>query len=421
MTTLAEAILSHAAGRAVGPGDLVVVEVDRVMVVDSVAVDVIRTLEETLKAEVRHPERAVFVMDHTAPACNLATANQHARIRRFVSQTGVRFYEVGSGIGHQLMLEEELVGPGQIAIGSDSHATTYGALAAFGTGMGATDAALALATGRVWLRVPETIRVDVRGRFRPGVTAKDAVLELARRLRAEGAAYKAMEFHGLEEWSFDSRVVLPNMAIEMGAKAGLVHPDGFLARSFQVPDWLRASPDAAYEARLELDLDRLEPLVSPPPRIDGARPARELGEVGVDVVFLGSCTNGRLEDLELAAGLLAGRRVAGGVRFLVVPASRQVLEAAQANGTLATLLEAGAILGTPGCGPCMGRHMGVLGEGEVCLSTANRNYVGRMGSPQARIYLGSPAVAAASALTGRITDPRDVWPEPVPTLDRGGA
>lgn len=410
MTTLAEAILSHAAGRPVRPGELIVVEVDRVMIVDSVAGSVIRTLRETLRARVAHPERAVFVMDHTAPACNLATANQHVLIRRFVREEGVHFYDIGAGIGHQILLEERLVLPGQIAIASDSHATTYGAVAAFGTGMGATDAALALATGRVWLRVPETIRVDLRGRLRPPVTAKDALLALAARLGADGASYKVLEFHGLEGWSFDSRVVLPNMAIEMGAKAGLVPPDDALRQHYEVPSWLSSGPGASYEAVFDLDLDRLPPLVAPPPRMDGAVPANELSTIRVDTIFLGSCTNGRLEDLEVAARLLAGQRVAPGVRFLVVPASRRVLEAAERQGTLAALLEAGAVLGTPGCGPCMGRHMGVLGEGEVCLSTANRNYVGRMGSPEAHIYLASPAVAAASALTGRITDPREVWP-----------
>lgn len=412
MTTLAEAILAHAAGHPVRPGDLVVVEVDRVMIVDSVAGSVIRTLRETLKAGVAHPERAVFVMDHTAPACNLATANQHVLIRRFVREEGIRhFYEIGSGIGHQLMLEEGLVLPGQIAIASDSHATTYGAVAAFGTGVGATDAALALATGKVWLRVPESIRVQLKGRLHPPVTAKDVLLALAARLGGDGASYRVLEFHGLEGWSFDARVVLPNMAIEMGAKAGLVEPDAFLRRHYDVPDWLGSTPEATYEAALDLDLDALQPLVALPPRVDGAVPAAELATIGVDTIFLGSCTNGRLEDLELAARLLAGRTVARGVRLLVVPASRRVLEAAERRGLLATLLQAGAVLGTPGCGPCMGRHLGVLGEGEVCLSTANRNYVGRMGSPEARIYLASPAVAAASALTGRITDPREVWPQ----------
>lgn len=413
MGTLVEAILSRAAGREVRAGDLVVVEVDRILVVDSVAGDVIRTLRETLGSRVRHPERAVVVMDHAAPACNLATATEHARIRRFVREEGIRhFYEIGAGIGHQIMLDERLVLPGQVAIGSDSHATTYGAVAALGTGMGATDVALALATGRVWLRVPATIKVEMSGRLRPPVSAKDAVLALARELGAEGASYRALEYHGLEGWSFDSRVVLPNMAVEMGAKAGLVHPDQLLREAYPVPPWLRSSPDAAYESVVQLDLDALEPLVAPPPRVDGAVPVKEAGAAPVDVVFLGSCTGGRLEDLQVAARILRGRRVAPGVRLLVVPASRSVLQAAQQDGTLSALLQAGAVLGPPGCGPCMGRHLGVLAEGELCLSTANRNYVGRMGSPEARIYLGSPAVAAASALSGRITDPRELGPPP---------
>lgn len=405
--TLAEAILSHAAGRRVRPGDLVVVPVDFAMAVDSIAPSVISVLREELGARVRDPERVAIFIDHVAPAANVATADAQVSIRRFAAEEGIsRLYDVGRGVCHQVMIEERLVAPGQIVLGSDSHSTSYGAVGAFGTGMGASDIALAWASGRTWLRVPETIRIRARGRFAPGVGAKDLTLHVARTIGNEGARYAAVEYQGVDELPLADRQTLACMTTEVGAKVGLVPPSGEVARLFPVPDWLVVDPEAPCRQEVTVDLNSLPPLVAVPPSVDTVVEARELGDVKVDAVFIGTCTNGRLRDLQAAARILKGKKLARGVRMIVVPASSQVLAAAVADGTLATLLEAGATIGTPGCGPCIGRHMGVLGAGEVCLSTANRNFRGRMGSPEARIYLASPEVAAATALAGRIADPR---------------
>jgi methanogen homoaconitase large subunit len=408
--TLSEQILSSASGRTVRAGELAVVELDRVMTIDSIAPEVIDVLEREFGiVELPYPERCVVFIDHVAPAANVATADGQVRARRFVEQQGIsRFYDSGCGICHQLMVEEHLVDPGMVAIGSDSHSTTYGAIAAFGTGMGTTDIALAFATGRTWMRVPETVRIDLRGQLPDRVDAKDLALDLLRDVRADGFTYRAVEFHGVSTLSISSRMTLSSMTTEMGVKAGLSVPDARTRAFAPVPAWLAVQDDAIYLDRLTVDLGAVEPLVARPPRVDDVVPAGSLGDVAVDQVFLGTCTNGRLQDLRAAADILRGRHVAQGVRLLVVPASRAVLQGALADGTLAVLLDAGATVGPPGCGPCIGRHLGVLGAGEVCFSTSNRNFSGRMGSPQAQIYLGSPQTAAATALRGRITDPRDV-------------
>jgi methanogen homoaconitase large subunit len=306
------------------------------------------------------------------------------------------------------MIEERLIQPGQIVLGSDSHSTSYGAIGAFGTGVGASDTALAWASGRTWLRVPETVRIRCRGRFQPGAGAKDLSLHVARTIGVDGARYAAVEYLGVDDLPLADRQTLACMSTEVGAKAGLVPPSGEVARLFAVPAWLAPDPDAPCMRQVEVDLAALPPLVAVPPAVDTVAEVGELAEVRVDVVFVGTCTNGRLRDLQAAARILCGGRVAAGVRMIVVPASSEVLAAAVADGTLATLLQAGATIGTPGCGPCIGRHMGVLGAGEVCLSTANRNFRGRMGSPEGRIYLASPEVAAATALAGHIADPRSV-------------
>jgi len=409
--TLAELILSHAAGRTVRAGDLVIVPVDRCMTHDSLTPEVLDALHDGLGCErVYDPERVAVIIDHVAPAASVATADAQARVRRWVAEQDIRhFYDVGAGVCHQVMIEKGLVAPGQVALGTDSHATSYGAVGAFGTGVGSTDMALALASGRTWLRVPETVRVRASGRFRPRVGAKDLSLHLCGLLGLEGANYHAVEFHGLEWLSLDGRETLCGMTTELGAKAGLILPTGPVAERFPPPPWLRIQEGARYTRTVEVDLEALPPLVAVPPEVDQVVPARELEDVRVDLVFIGTCTNGRLEDLHAAADILEGRQVASGVRLLVIPASARILREAVADGTLATLLDAGATVGTPGCGPCIGRHMGVIGAGEVCFSTANRNFRGRMGSPEGRIYLGSPETAAATALRGTITDPSDIW------------
>jgi methanogen homoaconitase large subunit len=284
-----------------------------------------------------------------------------------------------------------------LIVGRDSHSTAYGCVGAFGTGMGTTDIALAVATGRTWLRVPETVLVRAVGAFRPGVSAKDLGLRAARALLADGATYAAVEWHGVERLSVMERMTLATLSIEVGAKAGIVPP---------APEDVQAG--AEYSQVIEIDLGGLEPQVAAPHTVDNVTDLSDLGRVAVDVVYLGTCTNGHYEDMAAAARLLRGRRLAPGLRMLVVPASAQALQRAAEDGTLATLLAAGATIGTPGCGACIGRHMGVLAPGEVCLFTGNRNFRGRMGSPQASIYLASPEVAAATALTGYITHPQEV-------------
>ena len=408
--TLSEQILSHAAGREARAGDLVIVPVDRCMSHDSLTPEVIAAMRDTLEVErVHDPERIAVIMDHVAPAANVATANAQALVRRWVAEQGIRhFYDVGSGVCHQVMIEEGLVQPGEIALGTDSHATAYGAVGAFGTGVGSRDMALALASGQTWLRVPETIRVRVTGRFRPYVSPKDLSLYLCGLLGLDGAAYQSVEFHGVDWMNLDTRETLASMTTELGAKAGLVPPTGEAMVGYDVPEWLGVRKGAEYVRTIDVDLATLEPQVSTPPEVDHVSAASTLAGVRVDQVFIGTCTNGRLQDLHAAAGILRDKHVAPHVRLLVIPASHRILTEAVADGTLTTLLAAGATLGTPGCGPCIGRHMGVIGEGEVCLSTANRNFRGRMGSPEGLIYLASPEVAAASALTGHVTDPTDL-------------
>jgi len=405
--TLSEQILSRAAGRPVSAGEVVTVNVDLVMMHDSLSPGIIRVLHEELGAErVWDPQRVAVVIDHVAPAASVQTAEKQAEVRRWVRAQGItHLFDVGRGISHPVLVEEGLARPGMVIVGSDSHSTAYGCVGAFGTGMGTTDIALAAATGRTWFRVPETVLVRARGRFRPGVSAKDLALKAARLLRADGATYAAVEWHGVEFLGVMERMTLATLSIEVGAKAGIVPPTGLLQT---VPEWLRVEEGARYSRVVDIDLDDLEPQVSAPHTVDNVTDLRDLGRVAVDVVYLGTCTNGHYEDMAAAARILRGRRLAPGVRMLVVPASAQALQLAAEDGTLATLLAAGATIGTPGCGACIGRHMGVLAPGEVCLFTGNRNFRGRMGSPEARIYLASPEVAAATALTGYITHPQEV-------------
>lgn len=415
--TLSEQILSHAAGRAVRPGDLITVRPDVVMGHDSLTPAIITIMRERLGvAHVADPNQCVLVMDHVAPASNVSTADNQNIIRRFAREEGIRLFEVGRGICHQVLVEEQIARPGRIVIGSDSHSTSYGAVGAFGTGMGSTDIALAMGTGKVWFRVPETLRVVCNGRFHPSVDAKDLALKLCRQLGLDGATYMSIEYHGLDWLPLPGRQTLSSMAIELGAKAGIFPPngapdgapDGAVTQRFVVPDWLFVDAEATYAQTITVNLNELEPQVAIPHSVDDVVDVSAVVGQPIDVVFLGTCTNGRYEDMRIAADILQGRQLAPGVRLIVTPASRQELQKAIADDTLSTLLEAGATLTTPGCGPCMGRHQGTLGDGDVCLSTGNRNFKGRMGHPNSHIFLASAAVAAATAVTGRITDPREL-------------
>jgi methanogen homoaconitase large subunit len=403
--TLAEQILSHKANRPVSAGDFVVVAPDVVMCHDSLTPSIIKIMREELGAQKVHdPQQLVFVFDHVTPPSTVGTADAQNTVRRFAGEQGVRLFDVGRGICHQVLVEEKIASPGRLIVGADSHSTSYGSVGAFGTGMGSTDVALIWATGRTWLRVPETVRVQVSGRFQNGVDAKDLALKLCRELGIDGANYMAVEYHGLEWLPLEGRQTLASMAVEMGAKAGIIPPFGL----DDVPEWLFVDPTAVYARTLNVDLNTLEPQISLPHAVDNVVDLSQVAGSPVNVVFLGTCTNGRHVDLQQAAGLLKGRQVAAGVRLYVTPASSREMSRAAADGTLQTLLEAGAVLTTPGCGMCMGRHQGTLGENDICLSTANRNFKGRMGAPSSQIYLASPQVAAATALRGVISDPRDL-------------
>lgn len=402
--TLAEKILSQHADRKVKPGELVVVDVDGVMASDTTGPMTIRAFQNMGGENVWNPEKVTFVIDHAAPSPNERIANLHVLMRDFAREQQIVLYDVGEGICHQLMIERKRAKPGEIILGADSHTCTYGAVGAFATGVGSTDLAGTLLTGKTWLKVPESILIRLNGNLQTGVFAKDVILFLVGQLGMDGASYMAVEFTGevIEGLTLDSRMTIANMAIEMGAKVGLVDPAGL-----DGADGWRADPDAEYALRYEYDLTHLEPQISLPGMVDDVAPVTAALGRPVQQGFLGSCTNGRLEDLHAAAKILQGKRIAPGVRFLVTPASRQVFYDAMADGTALILTEAGAVFLPSGCGPCVGTHNGVPGNGEAVISSTNRNFRGRMGNPNAEVYLASPATVAASMLTGRITDPRE--------------
>ncbi len=410
--TMAEKILSKKAGRPVEAGEMIVVDVDLVMAHDGTAPLAFEAMEELGVEDVFDPSRVVLVIDHTGPSPSRSISNIHRKMREYARRWGCHFKDVGYGICHQILFEE-FVEPWTVVVGADSHTCTHGALGAFATGMGSTDVAVAMAYGRTWLRVPESVRIELSGGLTWPVMSKDVILQVIGELGASGATYMALEFtgDGVENMTVSSRLTMTNMAIEAGGKTGLCPLDD---RALSLLEELRGKrykpltpdPDAEYADELHVDLSEVEPMVAAPHEVDNVKPIEEVEGVEVDQVFIGSCTNGRVEDLEAAARILRGRRVADGVRLIVQPASRRVLREAVRKGLIETFLRAGAVVNPPGCGPCVGRHLGVLADGEVCISTQNRNFRGRMGNPNAEIYLASPATAAASALTGCITDPR---------------
>lgn len=415
--TLAERILARAAGRdEVTAGEFVVADIDLAMLHDIFAAQVFDMLDEVGVERVFDADSTVVVIDHLVPAPSAEAAELHQRIREHVSRLGIRnFYDAGEGICHQLLPERGHVRPGMLIVGTDSHTTTYGALGAGGTGIGTSDMVYALATGRLWFRVPETIRFELSGDLQRGVTWKDVILYLAGRFGADAAQYRSMEFGGpaVKTADMSSRLTVSNMAVEMGAKFGLFAADEITDRYLrdrggEGTESFAPEPGATYAAVHEISLTDLSPQVAMPHEVDRVGSVSDAEGITIHQAFIGSCTNGRIEDLRAAAEVLKGKHIASGVRLLVVPASRSVLEEALETGVLATLVEAGASVLPPGCGPCFGGHGGLLGAGERCIGTHNRNFVGRMGSPDAEIYLGSPATVAASALAGRIADPRDL-------------
>lgn len=407
--TLTEKIFSHALGRRVQAGEIVVVQPDVVMSHDSLTPGIIDILQNDFgRTTVQNPGQLVFSFDHVAPASTVGTAENQHKVRAFARKNNIRLFEVGRGICHQVLIEEGIAQPGFIVLGADSHSTSYGAVGAFGSGMGSTDVAAIWATGKTWLRVPETLRIQVNGKFQPGVGPKDLALKIGRELSISGATYLTIEYHGVNWLPLNGRQTLCSMAVELGAKAGIVPPSGEVLRRFSVPDWMFVDPDTSYFRTLEIDLETLEPQIAIPHAVDHVVDISTIAGMKFDQIFLGTCTNGRYEDLREAALIVKGQQISERVRLIITPASSHELLRAMADDTLSTLISAGAVLTTPGCGACMGRHQGTLGKNDVCLSTGNRNFKGRMGDPTSQIYLVSPAVAAASAIRGVITDPRSL-------------
>ena len=433
MQTLTEKLLARSSKRkSVQPGEIVICEPDVILSHDNTAA-IAEIFAQLPQAKVLRPERLAITLDHAAPPPTATHAQNHARIRDFVREQGIsNFFEIGRGICHQVLCEEGIVGPGLSLLGADSHSPHFGWLGAFGAGIGRSEVAALWATGQLWLRVPETLRVTLTGCLRPGVTTKDLTIQLIGALSSEGAAYMAVEFagDGIAGLSPDSRAALTNMMAEMGAKNACIAPDevtwdwlGKTLKRTRPGDWaerldlfrenaLYPDAGAAYAAEHRINMHDIEPMVSCPHAVDNVLPLSAVAATAVDVGFIGTCTNGRLEDIAAAAAVLEGKRLRS--RLIVVPASSLVLRDAAAAGYVATLLEAGATIGTPGCGPCMGNHMGVLAPGEVCISSANRNFRGRMGQADAEIYLANPAVVAASCAAGRLIHPAEITGERQP-------
>lgn len=413
--TFVEKILARKAGLdTVEPGQIVTVQPDKLLTHDNTAA-IAKIFREIGTERVARPEISVIVLDHVVPAATEGHARNHQQIRSFVKEQGIaNFYDIGEGICHQVLPEKGHALPGCLIVGSDSHTPTHGAFGAFAAGIGRTEAAAVMATGEIWLMVPRTFRINIKGRLPKGVYAKDIILHIIGDLGAAGADYRAVEFVGpvIDEMSVASRMVLCNMVAEMGAKSGVVEPDHktrawLEGRSDVDFQEVAADADASYERVIEYDVNDLQPLVARPHTVDNVVPATEVAGTKIDQAFIGTCTNGRLEDFLVAAQLLRGRKVASTTRLLILPASREVLLSAISAGVIADLVTAGAVILNPGCGPCLGAHQGVMAPGEVTISTANRNFKGRMGCKQAEIYLASPATVAASALAGEIVDPRE--------------
>jgi homoaconitate hydratase family protein len=416
--TFAEKVLARKAGRdAARVGEILFLEPDHLLTHDNTAAIIGKIGEDLATHGVRRPDMPVIVLDHVAPAASEKTAVNHANVRDFVNAYGVRhFYDIGDGICHQIVLEKGIARPGMVIVGSDSHTCSYGAVGCFSTGVDRTEAAALLLRGVTWLKVPESIRVNLRGTLCPGVAAKDLVLTIIGDVGAGGASYRSVEFHGdLEGLSIEERITVANMGVEMGAKAAAFPVDAvtreYLAAVGVEPgdyEEIWADPDAEYERVLEYDLGKIEPVVALPHTVDNVATVREHAGRPIHQFLLGTCTNGRLSDLRAAAAILDGKHVPPGSRLLVLPASRAVFEAAVEEGIITKLSRAGGTILPPGCGPCLGAHQGVLAPNERCLSTANRNFRGRMGCREAEIILASPETVAASAITGRLTDPRDL-------------
>jgi len=413
--TIVEKIFSLRCGRKVRAGEVVMAPVDRAMIHDITGPLAIRNFSEMGGEKVFDPRGVIMLFDHQVPADSIAAAENQAFMRMFAKDQGIFNYDVHEGICHQVVMEKGLAAPGEIIVGADSHTCMYGATGAFATGIGSTDMGFVLKFGSLYFRIPESIRTEVSGKFPWRVGAKDLILAITRDIGADGATYQAIEFAGetISGMGMDGRMTLCNMAIEMGAKAGIVPPDMTTYRYFEgrravTPVDLTSDPDAEYDGRRTYDVSELSPQVAIPHNVDQVVPVEDVTGTRVDQVFIGSCTNGRFEDLAEAAEVLSDRIFSDSVRVIIIPASRDEYLKALRAGLIERFVSAGALVEAPCCGPCMGGAFGLLAPGEVSLSTSNRNFRGRQGSTEASVYLCSPATAAASALYGQITDPREV-------------
>ncbi len=417
---ITEKILAKASGKnTVYPREIVDANVDMIMVHDLTGPLAVEAFKKTGAKNVWDNQKVVVILDHQIPAESITAAELHKKMRKFARDQQIRIYDVGKGgICHQVMPEKGHVLPGTVIVGADSHTCTYGAFGAFATGIGSTEAAAVLATGKIWLKVPEAIKINVEGQFQKYATPKDLILHVIGKLGAGGAIYKTAEFRGptIRKMSIAGRMTLCNMTVEMGAKNGIVEPDetthkfleGRTTKLLAPFESLISDADAAYEKTMNIDVSDLTPQIAYPSSVDNVKPVAEMSNVTVEQAFIGSCTNGRIEDLRIAAEILKGKMVKDGVRVLVIPASQEVYMQALKEGLIEIFTDAGALVCGSTCGPCLGGHIGLLAPDETCVSTSNRNFIGRMGSKEANVYLASPATVAASAITGRITDPREL-------------
>jgi 3-isopropylmalate/(R)-2-methylmalate dehydratase large subunit len=412
--TIAEKILSEHSGKRSKAGDIVIGKIDYCFGQDGTSALIIDSFRRLEVDKVFDRDRFCMVIDHSAPSPNIGVSTIHKKMRTFAKEYGLRMHDIGEGVCHQIIPELGNVTCGDLVIGADSHTCTYGAINVLSTGVGSTDLAIALASGKSWFRVPETIKVVLEGDLPKGVYSKDVVLEIIRDIGSAGATYKSVEFCGkaIKDMSIDARFTISNMAVEMGAKCGLMQADRktldwIKKHAIREPHPVEADPDARYIETRTYDVSKLSPKIAKPHTVDNVCDIEDLEGLEMDQVFIGTCTNGRLEDLEIAAKILKGNKVAVGMKLIITPASPKIFLDAVKKGYIKIFIEAGAIVNNPGCGPCVGTHQGVLADGEKALSTANRNFKGRMGNPNGEIYLSSPATAAATAIAGVVADPRE--------------
>ncbi|MCX7942311.1 MAG: 3-isopropylmalate dehydratase large subunit [Dictyoglomaceae bacterium] len=412
---ISEKIFSNHSGNSVKAGDIVVAKIDALMGQDGTAPLAIKVFEELGGKMTIDNNKVLLVLDHSAPPPNEGVANLHKLMRDFAEKYRTQLSEIGEGVCHQVFMERGLALPGSLIIGAHSHTCTYGVLNCFATGVGSSELASAMYTGKLWFKVPETVKIILRGKLRKGITAKDVILYLVGFFKADGLTYKAIEFDGelIRELSIDGRATITNMVVEMGAKAGIMPFDEKTKEFFReiginIEEGISSDKDANFSEVYDFDLSNLEPQVALPHQVDNVFPISSVDRIKIQEAFLGTCTNGRLEDLRVSAELLKGKKVAKGVRMIVAPASKKIYLQALKEGLIETFLSSGAIVVNPGCGPCVGTHQGVPADGENVISTANRNFKGRMGNNKAFIYLASPLTVTASAIRGEITNPLEV-------------